>query len=132
MDSNVNLNSMMTLPKEDGVWNSVFQCLRQMKIHYLFLISQVMFVIPIHVKMEVFVCQDCLTIPFPVSVQMASQIPTVLVLWRLVSARFKHFSSYPLCLHEWLTNLAWCNMGILYKIAVCCESVSSSVVLSIL
>ncbi|KAL4683335.1 hypothetical protein H8959_021029, partial [Pygathrix nigripes] len=43
----------------------------------------VIFVIPIHVKMEVSVCQDWLMVPFPVSVQMASQTPTVLVLWRL-------------------------------------------------
>lgn len=70
------------------------------KVSIYFFIPQVIFVSPIHVKMEVSVCQDYPMIPFPASVQMASQVPTVLVLWRLVSARFKHFNSFLLCFHE--------------------------------
>jgi len=57
--------------------------------------AKVIFVIPIHVKMEVFVRQDCLTIPFPVSVQMASQIPTVLVLWRLHQMKKSQLQQVP-------------------------------------
>lgn len=100
-----------------GMWNNTIQCIRQKKSQYLFLIPQVIFVILIHVKMEVSVCQDCPTIPFPASVQMASQIPTVLVLWRLVSARFKHFSSDPL-FHEWLTDLSVVHYGYSVYIAL--------------
>lgn len=76
--------------------------------------------IPILVKMGASACQACLKIPLPVSVWTASQIPTVLVLWRLVSARFTHFSSYSLCFHEWLTKLAVvhckCGVFIIYAI----------------
>lgn len=71
-------------------------------------VPQVTFATPIHVKMVASVCRDWLMIPFPVSVQRASQIPTAPVLWRLVSARFQHLRLHHDCfLHDSQMWLLW-------------------------